>query len=186
MQYLNGSTCVQCDSQYFVLSGTGCSVKSGVTLTAEIANGLHLYGGNSSSNPGDRYGESSFKPVSYEVASVWGSFQALNSYITKGQYSHYISRVSNPVYSVHYYVTNETYSYKLLYQGSGGGLFLCIADVPLNLVVGLRSLTPISASLMIDFCIDYNTEGNCLRCGNFYHLENGRCYLNFGGCSKYL
>lgn len=83
-------------------------------------------------------------------------------------------------------MTSDTYSFKLLYQGSGGGLFLCIADIPLSLTVQLRSLTPISASNMIDFCVDYNTEGSCLRCASSYHLEAGKCYLNFGGCSKYL
>lgn len=169
IRYTNGTHCEQCDTQYFVRNGSTCSVRQGISLPAEL--GLLMYGGNLSSNPGDRYGEANFMPVSLESVQSWPSFQALNNYILRGQYSHFISRVSNPVYSAHYYTTGETFSYKLLYHGSGGGLFLCIADVPPNLAVNLRSLTPISASNVIDFCIDYTTEGACLRCQELYHLE---------------
>jgi hypothetical protein len=49
----------------------------------------------------------------------------------------------------------------------------------------LRSLTPISASDIIDFCADYDIYGHCLQCNNSYHLENGVCYQNMGGCVRY-
>lgn len=65
LQYYNGATCAQCDPQYFVMNGNICSVKSGITLTPEITNRLYLYGGNVTSNPGDRYGSTNFRPVSY-------------------------------------------------------------------------------------------------------------------------
>lgn len=110
-----------------------------------------------------------------------------------GQYSHYISRTANPIYSVHYYTkassTNSsslTYSYKILYHGSGGGLFLLIADVPPNLNVQVRALNVIASSNVIDYCVDYGTaDSSCLRCGDQYHLENKVCYANIGGCIKY-
>lgn len=76
----------------------------------------------------------------------------------------------NPLYSVHYYTRNQTYSYKLLYHGSGGGLFLCIADVDENMRVNLRSLTPISASNVINNCNDYDMGGRCLQCKDSDHL----------------
>lgn len=124
-------------------------------------------------------------PTTLDTVKDWPTFLALNTYILKGQYSHYISRMSNPIFSVHYYMINQTYSYKILYYGSGGGLFLCIADVFTNMNVQLRSLTPISASDIIDFCSDYDTYSKCLRCNNNYHLENSQCYPNMGGCVKY-
>lgn len=91
--------------------------------------------------------------------------------IRRGQYSHFISRSSNPIFSIHYYLIDRQYTYKILYQGSGGGLFLCIADVPPNLNVKLRSLTPISASNVVDYCEDYNESIKCVRCGKGKHLE---------------
>jgi hypothetical protein len=94
--------------------------------------------------------------------------------------------VTNPIFSVHYYTTKDTFSYKLLYEGSGGGLLLCIADVHPNMSVILRSLTPISSSSVVDYCQDYNTVGKCLSCSNAYHLENMQCYFNMEGCIKYI
>lgn len=124
-------------------------------------------------------------PIPYEKVQKWPTFMALNTFIRVGQYSHFISRTGNPIYSVHYYVVDNRYSYKILYYGSGGGLFLCIADVPPTFKVQLRSLTPISSSNIIDFCIDYDTNSICLRCATNYHLENKKCYPNFGACVKY-
>jgi len=114
------------------------------------------------------------------------TFQALDVYIRKGEYAHYISRTANPIFSIHYYEKNGVYSYKILYFGSGGGLFLCIADVPASLTVQLRSLTPISASNIIYNCFDYDINGRCIGCRDGNHLENGKCYINYGGCLKYL
>lgn len=55
----------------------------------------------------------------------------VNKDIRTGQYSHFITKGGNPVYSIHYRVSdnNEKYSYKILYEGSGGGIFLLIADI---------------------------------------------------------
>lgn len=125
-------------------------------------------------------------PISFSEVSKWPTFLALNKYITQGQYGFYISRMSNPVYSVHYYITNSMYSYKVLYHGSGGGLFLCIADVPPSMYVDLRSLTPISASSIVDNCFDYDVSGSCLQCKDGQHLESGKCFTNYGGCIKYI
>lgn len=167
--YANGSICTQCDTSSFVLTGTNCSVAAGVTLAADQQL-LYRYGDATSSNPGDRYGEANFMPTTLDTVKTWPTFMALNTYILRGQYSHFISRMSNPIFSVHYYTKNNLYSYKVLYYGSGGGLFLCIADVSPNMAVALRSLTPISASDIIDFCADYDTSSKCLRCNSTYHL----------------
>lgn len=79
--------------------------------------------------------------------------------------------MSNPVYSVHFYQDKDMlYSYKVLYHGSGGGLFLCIADITSNLKVVLRSLTPISASNIVYNCYNYDIGGRCLACRNGNHL----------------
>lgn len=94
----------------------------------------------------------------------------MNDFVRKGEYSYYISRVSKPVYSVHYYQQGQSYSFKVVYYGSGGGLFLCIADVPASFKVDLRSLTPISASSIVYNCYDYDTSGKCLGCRVGHHL----------------
>ncbi len=93
--------------------------------------------------------------------------------------------MSNPVYSVHVYKNKEMYSYKVLYHGSGGGLFLCIADIGWNLKVQLRSLAPISASNVVYNCYDYDLNGRCLACRSGNHLESEKCYSNYGGCIRY-
>lgn len=184
-QYSSGTICLQCDSASFSLIDGRCNILTGLTLTADLLATLYKYGGTPEVDPGSQYGEAGFIPIAYEKVQKWPTFLALNTFIRVGQYSHFISRTGNPIYSVHYYVTGDKYSYKILYYGSGGGLFLCIADVPPKLNVQLRSLTPISSSNIIDFCIDYDTTSICLRCAANYHLENKRCYPNFGGCIRY-
>ncbi len=123
--------------------------------------------------------------TTFEKVQRWPTFMALNSRIRAGEYAHFLSRSGNPVYSVSYYTTGDRYSYKILYHGSGGGLFLCIADVPPSLNITLRSLVPITVSNIIDYCVDYSTGSLCLRCQPGFHLENKRCYPNYGGCIKY-
>lgn len=184
-QYAEGANCVQCDTTSFVLSGTTCNPGPGVTITADLLATLYKYGGAQSVDPGSQYGEAGFIPVPFETVQKWPTFMALNTFVRVGQYSHFISRTGNPVYSVHYYIKDKQYSYKVLYYGSGGGLFLCIGDVPPTFKVNLRSLTPISSSNVIDFCIDYDENSNCLRCAANYHLESKKCYPNYGGCVKY-
>ena len=111
----------------------------------------------------------------------------MNTYVRTDQYAHYISRMGNPIYSVHYYMNGSSHSYKVLYEGSGGGLFLCIADVSADLKVRIRSLVVISLTQMIDYCIDYDISSvDCMRCQQGFHLENGKCYQNYGGCIKYI
>ena len=131
---------------------------------------LEKYAGVDGGNPGDQYGEANFIPSSYDEVKSWPSFIVLDNFIRKGEYSHYISRMSNPVFSVHYYQQTSSYSYKLLYFGSGGGLFLCIADISPQQQVSLRTLTPISASNIIYNCIDYDVSGKCIGCKTGSHL----------------
>lgn len=64
--------------------------------------------------------------------------------------------MNNPIYSVAYYTSGQRYSYKILYYGTGGGLYLCIADVTLGVKPTLRSLVAIASSNITDYCIEYN------------------------------
>lgn len=143
---------------------------------------LYRYG-----NPGDRYGEANFIPISYDDIKNNPSFQAADRDIRNGQYKHFISRVSNPIYSVHYYTTGGAYSFKVLYEGSGGGLMLLIADVglPPAYAVTIRSFVAIAVTKLIPYCLDYDLSPVCIRCIDGYHLENGLCYQNTGACIKY-
>lgn len=168
-----------------MLNNNRCDLLPGKTATSELLANLYKYSGVAEVDPGSQYGEAGFIPTTFEKVQKLPSFIALNTFIRTGQYSHFISRTGNPIYSVHYYITDNRYSYKVLYYGSGGGLFLCIADVPPALNVQLRSLTPISSSNIVDNCTDYDTSSNCLRCGDKYHLENKKCYPNSGGCIRY-
>ena len=126
-------------------------------------------------------------PIPYDDVKSFPTFDAVNRDIRTGQYKHFISRVGNPVYSVHYYIAeNGNYSYKILYEGSGGGIFLLITDIsPTDLVSKIRSLVTIELTQLIDFCIDYNTQSQCTLCRDGYHLEDGVCYTNTGRCLRY-
>lgn len=72
--------------------------------------------------------------------------------------------MSNPVHSVHYRINGGQYSYKVLYLASGGGLFLCIADVTPVMFVNIRNMIPISTNLIVENCCNYNINGSCLQC----------------------
>ncbi len=97
-------------------------------------------------------------------------------YFIRGEHSSFLRR-TNPVYSVHYYKkSNNTDSYKILYHGSGGGLYLCIGDITVTedvktkYTIELRSLVAISA--YTDNCVDYSSKDlkECLRCVEKFHL----------------
>ena len=65
-----------------------------------------------------------------------------------------------------------SFGYKVLYEGTGGGLFLCIAEVPSNTyAVKIFSLTVIELAQIVDNCIDYEiSTTKCIRCASGYHL----------------
>lgn len=182
-KYTNGSICLDCDLSITTLqNGTCVLLPNQGPASIRLRQQIYRYG-----NPGDQYGEGNFIPTTYEAVKDDQTFIALNTFVRTGQYGHYISRVGNPVYSIHYHTNGNTVSYKVLYEGSGGGLFLCIADVDQNLKVGIRSLVVISLTQIVDYCIDYDISSvNCIRCQSGYHLESGRCYQNTGACLRYF
>ena len=127
---------------------------------------LYIYG-----NPGDNYGGNDYIPIAYSEVKDWPTFKAMDVNIRNGEYSHFISRSSTPVYSVHYSINGTTYGYKVLYEGTGGGLFLCITQVSEALRVSIFSLTTISMTYLIENCIDYDQiTSKCIRCGKDFHL----------------
>jgi hypothetical protein len=92
-------------------------------------------------------------PTTFEKVKDWPTFMILNALIRAGEYQHFISKMPNPIYSIYYYTIGQRYTYKILYHGTGGGLYLCIADVTLGLRPTLRSLVAITSNNIIDFCI---------------------------------
>jgi hypothetical protein len=71
-----------------------------------------------------------------------------------GEYSHFISRTAQPIISVSFYTANLTNNYKILYDGSGGGLLLCIIGIStLNNQINLRSLVNIGTTNIVDLCV---------------------------------
>lgn len=158
------------------MNGTKCDLLEGQGPSLEVAQSLYKYG-----NPGDRYGGNNYIPISYVTAKSQYTFLAMDSFLRRGEWGHFISKSANPVYSVHYRTRDDvdefgrnytTYGYKVLYEGTGGGLFLCIADVPNNTyTVRIASLTVIELAQIVDNCIDYEVSTTkCLRCAFGYHL----------------
>jgi hypothetical protein len=78
--------------------------------------------------------------------------------------------MSNSVHSVQYRIDGGQYSYKVLYLASGGGLFLCIADVSPAMIVSIRNMIPISTNLVVENCCNYNINSNCIQCKEGTHL----------------
>jgi hypothetical protein len=78
--------------------------------------------------------------------------------------------MSNSVDSVYYRINGGQYSYKVLYLASGGGLFLCIADVSPLMVVNIRNMIPISTNLVVENCCNYDINRNCIQCKEGAHL----------------
>jgi hypothetical protein len=71
----------------------------------------------------------------------------------KGEYNSFISKTSQPVVSVAFYLLDGVYNYKLLYFGSGGGLMLCIISLdPTSGIIRLISFVQISAGSTIINC----------------------------------
>lgn len=106
--------------------------------------------------------------------------------IRTGEHKHRISSTQNPVFSVYTYIKDDTQSFKIVYDGTGGAVILTIGDVNRNtLEPKIRSITVISIHQIIDYCSLYDDRSRCIRCTDGYHLENGVCYLSVGGCISY-
>jgi hypothetical protein len=105
----------------------------------------------------------------------------------KGEYNIFISQSPQPVQSVATYTVNNTYNYKILYLGSGGGLMMCI--IALEKTYGsirIYSFVRIDPGSIIDYCALYGSSLQCIQCGDAYHLENGVCYANIENCISYI
>ena len=96
-EYKNGSICMACDESISRLEGETCVLLEGQGPTLEIARQLYKYG-----NPGDRYGGNDYLPISYNEVRGFPTFIAMDSYLRRGEWGHFISKSANPVYSVHY------------------------------------------------------------------------------------
>lgn len=109
----------------------------------------------------------------------------------KGEYSHFISRTENPIQSVFQSTAKGFRDYKILYEGSGGNLLMCIIGINIETKeIVLRSFVTIGRTQMIDYCIDYATTMQCNRCNNGYHLDSSNygsliCVQNIPGCIEY-
>ncbi len=138
-------------------------------------------------NPGDQYGERMFNMITLVQAQNDNYFVICDNFMKKGEYGHFISRTAQPIISVHTYDTNGMRQFKILYEGSGSSLLLCLIGINLNSnKIELRSFVTIGTSKYVDLCVDYTTLSECTRCQNGYHLENGVCYQNIPSCVSYV
>ena len=135
---------------------------------------------------GEQYGESSFRGISISAARNMRTFEILDEHIRTGEHRHRISMTQEPVFSVSTYRRDDWDSFKILYDGTGGAVVMCIGDVNVNnFQVRVRSIVVISVHQLVDYCNSYNAFQKCERCIEGYHLEGGRCYLSIGGCISY-
>ena len=88
--------------------------------------------------------------------------------------------------SVAYFTVGSQNQYKILYNGSGGGLMMCIISIDANTnAIQINSFVPIGVTNVIDNCGQYDLQMKCVECAIGWHLEQGRCYYNIGGCISY-
>jgi hypothetical protein len=88
-----------------------------------------------------------------------------------GEYRSYISRGSQPVKSVSSFRANGEVQFRILYNGSGGGLMLCIITVKTsNNAIILNSFVLIALTNVIQYCDQYSLNIECLQCSAGYHL----------------
>ena len=114
-------------------------------------------------------------------------FVICDNFMKRGEYAHFISRTLQPIVSVSTYDSFGMRQFKILYEGSGSSLLLCLIGINMSSnKIQLRSFVTIGISKYVDLCVDYTTQSECLRCQNQYHLESGVCYQNIPGCVSYV
>jgi hypothetical protein len=70
-----------------------------------------------------------------------------------GEYRSYISKGTQPVRSVSSFRTNGEVQFRILYNGSGGGLMLCIITIKTaNNAIILNSFVLIALTNVIQYC----------------------------------
>jgi hypothetical protein len=105
-------------------------------------------------NPGDRYGEEFFRYISLADANSDQYFLICNNFMKKGEYGHFISRSAQPVTSVHFFNASPMRHFKILYEGSGAGLLLCLIGINTETnQISLRSFVTIGTTQLVDLCI---------------------------------
>lgn len=62
-----------------------------------------------------QYGDTRFQLVSVSSAQADPFFNICNNYMLSGEYSHFISKVAQPIYSVSFFSVGEQRQYKILY-----------------------------------------------------------------------
>ena len=113
-------------------------------------------------------------------------FRIANDFMLKGEYKHFISRTAQPVQSVSTFYSGDKVEFKILYNGSGGGLMMCLISVNrFNNALVLQSFVPIGITRVIENCSQYSLSVECLQCVPGYHLDGGVCFPNVEGCATY-
>jgi hypothetical protein len=88
-----------------------------------------------------------------------------------GEYSHFISPTSQPLYSVSTFTFNTLQQFKILYYASGGGLMMAIITISTQTnSIQLNSFVAIATASLIDYCGQYNEALRCAACNIGYHL----------------
>jgi len=76
-----------------------------------------------------------------------------------GEYSHFISKTSQPVISVSTNLSGQVRQFKILYEGSGENLLLAIISININtLLISLLSFVSIGTTQIVHNCIDYSLQ----------------------------
>lgn len=132
------------------------------------------------------YGDNRFVVISLDAALNDPYLRIVNNFMINGEYKHFISLTAQPIVSVSYFSVAGQNQYKILYNGSGGGLMMSIITInTASNAIQLNSFVPIGITNVIDNCGSYDLSLNCVQCLNGWHLEAGRCFRSVEGCVSY-
>jgi hypothetical protein len=83
-------------------------------------------------NPGDQYGERAFIMTTIVEAQKDTFFLICDNFMKKGEYGHFISKSAQPIVSVSWYDTGRVRQFKILYEGGGASLLLCLIGINMD------------------------------------------------------
>jgi hypothetical protein len=144
VRYANGSICAECNSTLFVLRGGDCVLIEDQMLLRDKVTLYELAA----------FGD--YQAIPLEQLTSDGGFVRCDRMLRSGEYKHFISRSTQPVFFAAYSQLQSWRNYELIYQASGGGLLLCLVNYDAaSQAVAIQSIVSIATAQLVEHCLSY-------------------------------